>query len=52
MAKGMAKRTGGDPRFGKKTVKQLRNDASKKKKRNCPAVGKMKRTELIRFLKK
>jgi|TARA_R110000787_G_scaffold38319_3_gene96691 hypothetical protein len=50
--KGMAKRTGGDPRFGKKNVAQLRKEAAVKKRRNCPPLKKMKRAELIRFLKK
>ena len=47
-----ARRAKGDPAYAKKTVKQLRKEASAKKKRHCPATSKMKRVQLIEYLKK
>ena len=47
-----ARRAKGDPAYAKKTVKQLRKEASAKKKRHCPATSKMQRVQLIEYLKK
>ena len=48
---GKGKRTGGDPAFADRNVKQLRKEAAAKRKASCRTYT-MKRTELIDFIKK
>ena len=48
---GKGKRTGGDPAFADRNVKQLRKEAAARRKASCRTYT-MKRTELIDFIKK
>ena len=48
---GKGKRTGGDPAFADRNVKQLRKEAAARRKASCRTYA-MKRTELIDFIKK
>ena len=47
---GKAKRTGGDPAFAGRNVKQLRKEAATLRKQHCRTY-KMNRGQLIKFIK-